>query len=83
MKETVFELDKLTGEWGFVKITIKVVYIPPFFARFTYWDDDFLIGSAFCQVGDDDIFPASEFILNGYFKSEEFEKKRKEAGRWN
>lgn len=52
-------------------------------AKFEFWHDSHLIGFILCEVGEMGIFDATDFLIEGYFKSIEFEKNRKEAGTWN
>ena len=57
--------------------------MPPSLVRFEYWHENHLIGSIICEVGEMWIFKATDFLIEGYFKSEEFKAFRKEAGQWN
>lgn len=83
MKTYRIPISKLSPCGQVVKIEAVVREILPRMAKFEFWHDSHLIGFIVCQVGYTEIFEASDFLIEGYFKSIEFEKSRKEAGVWN
>ncbi|MFC0655609.1 hypothetical protein [Mongoliitalea lutea] len=52
-------------------------------ALFVIKHDGILIGRMECEVGNLMARSAIDFIIDGYLDSDEFQKSRKEAGRWN
>lgn len=76
-------IQRLSPFGQVVKIEAVVKLILPRIAKFVFWHNDRLIGEIICPVGDMGIFEASNLLIEGYFKSIEFEKSRKEEGIWN
>lgn len=83
MKTYRIPISKLSPCGQVVKIEAVVKEILPRMAKFEFWHDSHLIGFILCEVGEMGIFDATDFLIEGYFKSIEFEKSRKEAGIWN
>lgn len=83
MKTYRIPISRLSPCGQVVKIEAVVNLILPKIAKFDFWHDSHLIGFILCPVGDRGIFKATDFLIEGYFKSIEFEKNRKESGIWN
>lgn len=66
-----------------VKFEAVVNLILPSVAHFDFLHNGQLIGFIVCEVGEMGIFDATDFLIEGYFKSHKFEESRKESGIWN
>lgn len=83
MKTYKFPIQRLSPCGTIVKIDTVVKLILPKLAKFDFWHDGRLIGNILCEVGNMQVFEATDFVIEEYFKSEEFQAYRKEAGKWN
>lgn len=83
MKTYRIPISRLSPCGQVVKIEAVVNLILPKTAKFDFWHNSHLIGFIICPVGDMGIFEASDFLIEKYFESPEFEQSRKEAGVWN
>jgi hypothetical protein len=83
MKTYKIPIKKLSPCGLIIKIDAVANLVLPSVASFDFWHDGHLIGNIKCEVGNIAIFDATDFLIDGYFKSEEFKAFRKEAGRWN
>ncbi len=83
MKTYRIPISKLSPCGQVVKIEAVVKEILPRMAKFDFWHNSRKIGHIICQVGDMGIFKATDFLIEGYFESIEFEKSRKDGGSWN
>lgn len=83
MKTYKIPLKRLSPCGSIVKIDAVVNLVLPSIANFDFWHDGRLIGSIKCEVGNIAIYDATDFLIDGYFKSEEFTAIRKEVARWN
>jgi hypothetical protein len=83
MKTYKIPIQKLSPCGTLVKIEAVVNLVLPSVAKFDFLHDGHLIGFILCEVGEMGIFEATDILIDGYFKSEEFKAYRKEAGRWN
>ena len=81
-KHFELELDHLT-KFGSVIITMKAYHIKPDMALITFWDQSFLFGSVISKIGDFGVYKTFDLVIYTYFKSPEFEQRRKEAGKCN
>lgn len=81
-KHFELELDHLT-KFGLVTITMKAYPLKPKMALITFWDQSFKFGSVLSEIGDFGAFKAYDFVMYNYFKSPEFEQRRKEGGKCN
>ncbi len=78
-----FPLQRLSPCGILVNIEVEAKLILPSLAKFDIRHDGKLIGNIVCEVGNMQVFDATDFVIDGYFKSEEFKAFRKEAGKWN
>jgi hypothetical protein len=83
MKTFRFPIEKLSPCGMIIQIKTVACWLPPSLVRFEYWHESHLIGFIICEVGEMGIFKATDILMDGYFKSDEFKKFRKEAGQWN
>lgn len=81
-KHFELELDYLTM-FGLATITLKAYPVKPFNTFIEFWDQSNKIGTLFTTIGDHGAFRDFDNVIESYFKSPAFEKRRKEAGRCN
>ena len=73
MKVYEIPIKKLSPSGTVIHIESKVVPMIDKMALFIFWHNENLIGTILCEVGDLRIFEATDFLIDGYFQSEEFE----------
>jgi hypothetical protein len=83
MKTYKYPIKKLSPCGLIINIDTVVNLVLPKVAKIDYWHNEHLIGFILCEVGEMAIFEATDFLIEGYFKSGEFKAFRKEAGKWN
>lgn len=83
MKTYRIPIKKLSPCGSLIKVEAVVNLILPSVTKFDFWHNGKVIGSLFCKVGNMAIGEATDFLLDEYFKSDEFKAFKKEAGQWN
>jgi hypothetical protein len=83
MKVYEIPIKKLSPGGTVITINTVVLPTPDNKALFTFFHDSILIGTILCPVGDTGIFKATDFVIQEYFKSDEFEAFIRKGGIWN
>ncbi|MDO6439752.1 hypothetical protein Q4534_20160 [Cyclobacterium sp. 1_MG-2023] len=83
MKKYKIPITRLAPCGNIISFNTEVVLIKPSLAKFTFWHHSKIVGSIVCEVGNMAINDATDFLLEGYFKSNEFKETTKKGGAWN
>ena len=83
MKVYDIPINKLSPNGTVITIETKVLPAPDNNALFIFFHDEILIGTILCPVGHFGIDDATDFLIDGYFKSNEFEAFIRKGGIWN